>query len=216
MTESAPDLDRRDSDSIKWNQYGDALPLWVADMDFRAPEPVIASLAPEIAARTITLMAPSKTYNIAGIKGSVAIIQDEALRAQFEKAGRGLVPHVDVLAFTAMLAAYRDGQPWLNEVLSYLEANRDHLSDFARTRLPNVSMTPLEGTYLAWLDCREFLDAANVAKAVDFFQTEAGVALSDGAIFGKGGEGSVRLNFACPRATLVEALEWMERAMERV
>jgi len=174
----------------------------------------IASLSPEIGARSITFMAPSKTYNIAGIKASVAIIEDEALRTQFEKTGRGLVPHVDVLGFTAMLAAYREGQPWLDEVLPYLEANRDHLSDFVSTRLPGISMTPLEGTYLAWLDCREFLGAVRAANAKEFFLTEAEVALEDGAIFGKGGEGFVRLNFACPRATLVEALTCMETAVQ--
>ncbi len=193
------------------------------DLVFSGHEHVpIASLSPEVAARTITFMAPSKTYNIAGIKASVAIIEDEALRTQFEKTGRGLVPHVDVMGFTAMLAAYQEGQPWLDAVLTYLEANRDYLFDFVSTRLPGVSMTALEGTYLAWLDCREFLSTAQAARATgttnaaDFFLKEAEVALADGAIFGKGGEGFVRLNFACPRVTLVEALTRMERALERV
>jgi len=193
------------------------------DLVFSGHEHVpVASLSPEVAARTITFMAPSKTYNIAGIKASVAIIEDPALRTQFEKTGRGLVPHVDVMGFTAMFAAYQHGQPWLDAVLSYLEANRDYLSDFVSTRLPGVTMTPLEGTYLAWLDCREMIktaratSAADVVNAADFFLKEAGVALADGAIFGKGGEGFVRLNFACPRATLAEALERMEKALGRV
>jgi cystathionine beta-lyase len=172
----------------------------------------IATLSPEVAARTITLMAPSKTYNVAGIHASVAIVEDENLRKRFEKAQAGLVPHLDVLGYTALLAAYRDGQPWLDAVLRYLEANRDFLFAYVESNLPGVCMTPLEGTYLAWLDCREAGIPGNAHK---FFLEQAGVALNDGATFGKGGEGFVRLNFACPRATLVEALERMREAIER-
>jgi len=176
----------------------------------------IATLAPEIAARTITLMAPSKTYNIAGVHASVAIVENPELRKQFKSAAGGLVPRLDVLGYTALLAAYRDGQSWLDAVLAYLEANRDFLFAYVESNLPGVSMTPLEGTYLAWLDCREFLGALHVENAHKFFLEEAGVALNDGATFGKGGEGFVRLNFACPRATLVEALARMKNALERI
>jgi cystathionine beta-lyase len=184
------------------------------DLIFSGHEHVpIAALAPEVAARTMTLMAPGKTYNVAGIHASVAIIEDEALRAQFEKAGVGLVPRLDVMGYTALLAAYRDGQPWLDAVLAYLEANRDFLFDYVNAHLPGVSMTPLEGTYLAWLDCREFLGALHVNSAHEFFLKEAGIALNDGATFGQGGEGFVRLNFACPRPTLVEALARMRNAV---
>jgi cystathionine beta-lyase len=98
-------------------------------------------------------------------------------------------------------------------VLTYLEANRDFMFGYVDAHLPGVSMTPLEGTYLAWLDCREFLGALHVSNACEFFLKEAGVALNDGATFGQGGEGFVRLNFACPRATLVEALERMRNAL---
>ncbi len=180
------------------------------DLVFSGHEHVpMATLAPEVAARTITLMAPSKTYNVAGIHASVAIVEDEALRRRFEAAKAGLVPRLDVMGYTAMLAAYRDGGPWLDEVLRYLEANRNFLADYVESSLPGVRMTPLEGTYLAWLDCRALTDAPH-----KFFLEEAGVALNDGATFGPGGEGSVRLNFACPRATLVEALARMEHALE--
>ena len=183
------------------------------DLVFSGHEHVpIATLGSEVAARTITLMAPSKTYNVAGIHASVAIIEDEDLRKRFEKARAGLVPHLDVMGYTAMLAAYRDGQPWLDEVLAYLEANRDSLFAYVESNLPGVRMTPLEGTYLAWLDCRETGTPGNAHK---FFLEQAGVALNDGATFGQGGEGFVRLNFACPRATLVEALERMREAIER-
>ena len=172
----------------------------------------IASLSPEIARRTITLIAPSKTYNIAGIHASVGIITDPDLRQRFEAARAGLVPRLDVLGNVAMLAAYRDGEPWLEQVLAYMQANRDLVFDYVNNKLPGITMANPEGTYLAWLDCRGAELPDNPHK---FFLEEAGVALNDGATFGKGGEGFVRLNFACPRATLEQALEQMREALDR-
>ena len=115
----------------------------------------IASLSPELAARTITLMAPSKTFNIAGLYCSAAIIPNPALRRRFKAVAEGIVPSVNFMAFVAALSAYRDGGPWLAECLRYLEANRDYLMRFVENRLPGIRMSPMEGTYLAWLDCRE-------------------------------------------------------------
>jgi len=170
----------------------------------------IASLAPEIAARTITLMAPSKTFNVAGLDCSVAIIQNPELRQKFHAARSDLVGWPNILGYTAALAAYRDGQPWLDEVLSYLEANRDFLLHYVAAHLPGISMARPEATYLAWLDCRQ---ASLPGNPHEFFLKQARVALNDGATFGRGGEGFVRLNFACPRATLVEALERLKTAL---
>ena len=172
----------------------------------------IASLSPEIARQTITLMAPSKTYNVAGIHASVGIITDPDLRDRFKAAGAGLVPHLGVLGYTAMLSAYRDGGEWLEQVLVYMQANRDYLYDYVKDNLPGITMEKPEGTYLAWLDCRGADLPDNAHK---FFLEEAGVAMNDGATFGKGGEGFVRLNFACPRATLVQALDQMREALGR-
>jgi len=173
----------------------------------------IASLDPEIAARTVTLMAPSKTFNLPGLKCSVAIIPDARLREQVVAAQVDLVRAVNILGYVAMLAAYRDGQPWLDELLPYLEANRDFVVDFVRTKLPGIATGTPEGTYLAWLDCR----GAGLPgdDPYTFFLERARVATNDGRTFGKGGEGFVRLNFACPRATLTEALDRMRRALER-
>ncbi len=184
------------------------------DLLFRGHEHLpVASLAPEIAARTITLMAPSKTFNIAGLKSSLAIIEDEELREKFKAARVGLTSWVNVLGQIATVAAYRDGQPWLDDVLGYLEANRDYLFDYVARNLPGVTMHKPEGTYLAWLDCRQ---AGIPGIPQKFFLEEARVALNDGATFGRGGEGFVRLNFACPRSTLVEALARMEGALARL
>jgi cystathionine beta-lyase len=172
----------------------------------------IAKISPEISANTITLIAPSKTFNIAGLKMSVAIISDKKLRQRFEEAGKGLLGSVNVLAYYAAVAAYRHGGPWLNALLSYLEDNRDYLVDFVRNELPGINMTKPEGTFLAWLDCRE----ANLeGEPSEFFKRNADVVMNDGEWFGKGGEGFVRLNFGCPRSMLVEALEKIKEAMTK-
>ena len=179
----------------------------------------IAALSPEIAAQTITLLAPSKTFNIAGIHASVGIITDPELRSRFEAARADLVPHLGVLGYTAMLSAYRDGDSWLQQVLAYMQANRDLLYDYVHEYLPGITMEKPEGTYLAWLDCRGADLPGNAhlrGNAHKFFLDEAGVAMNDGATFGKGGEGFVRLNFACPRATLVQALEQMRQALSQL
>jgi cysteine-S-conjugate beta-lyase len=170
----------------------------------------IAALDAEIAKRTITLMAPSKTYNIAGLGFAVAVIPDPALRAAFLAAGRGLVPGVNLMGMVAAQAAYEEGAAWLGECLEYLRGNRDYVLDFVRSRMPGVRLFPPEGTHLAWLDCRL---AGLPGNAQAFFLKSARVALNDGASFGPGGEGFVRLNFACPRATLAAALERMAQAM---
>ena len=172
----------------------------------------IASLSPEVAQRTITLMAPSKTYNLAGLDCSFAVIQNPDLRVRFQKARRGLIPHVNILGLAAALAAYRDGQSWLDDVLAYLAANRETLLDQVRDHLPGVRIAAPEGTYLAWLDCRRTPAAE---QPYQFFLTRAKVALSDGVQFGPGGEGHIRLNFGCRRALLLEALARMRRALEK-
>ena len=173
----------------------------------------IASLDAEIAARTITLMAPSKSFNLPGLKCAVAIIPNASLREKFVAARLDLVRAVNVLGYTAALAAYRDGQPWLDELLRYLEANRDFVVESVRSKLPGVSAAPPEATYLAWLDCRE-ADLPD-SDPYTFFLDKARVALNDGKTFGRGGAGFVRLNFACPRATLAEGLDRMRHALER-
>ncbi len=173
----------------------------------------IATLSPEVAARTVTLMAPSKTYNLAGLECGYAIIQNEALRRCWQKTAHGIVPWVNIMGHVSALAALRDGQEWLQQVMVYLEGNRDFLSGYLRDKMPEVRMCRIEATYLAWLDCSKAGIQGNPAA---FFAKEARVGLNNGPDFGKGGEGFVRLNFACPRSTLTAALDRMAAALGRL
>ncbi len=166
----------------------------------------LATLDPEIAERTITLMAPSKTFNIPGLGCSFAVISHEPLRRRFRRAMAGIVPHVNALGFTAALAAYRDSSAWHAALLSYLRGNSLLVED-AVARFPGLSMHSVEGTYLAWIDTRP----TGLEDPADFFE-KAGVGLSDGRYFD--GPGFVRLNFGCPRETLKEALRRMAQALE--
>jgi cystathionine beta-lyase len=170
----------------------------------------IATLDPEIAQNTITLMAASKTFNVAGLQCSFAVIENPDLRERFKHAGKGLVCWVNVMGMVATEAAYRHGQEWLDELMLYLEANRDYAYEYVSNQLPGISMAKPEGTYLAWLDCRE---AGIKENPYTFFLEKARVAMNDGAAFGRGGEGFVRLNFGCPRSLLTEALERMLAAI---
>lgn len=170
----------------------------------------IASLSPEVADRTITLIAPSKTFNLPGLQCSIAIIQNAELRKKYNTVRNTLVPWVNLMGLIAGEAAYRDGQEWLDQVLVYLEGNRDFLRDFVRQNMPSIKLTPTEGTYLAWLDYR---NAGLDGNPYQFCLDRARVALNDGSIFGPGGEGFVRLNFASPRSMLLEALTRLKVAL---
>lgn len=171
----------------------------------------IASLAPAIAERTITLMAPSKTWNLAGLKCGLAVIPNATLRAKFNAARVDMVYAVNLFGYVSALAAYREGGPWLAALLRYLEANRDFVAEYARKHLPGVAVTSPEGTYLSWLDCRPA--AIPGGDPFAFFLDKARVALNDGKTFGRGGEGFVRLNFASPRALLTQGLDRMRDAL---
>jgi cystathionine beta-lyase len=174
-------------------------------LDEATPHVPIATLSGETARRTITLLAPSKTYNIPGLGCSFAVISDAALRKSFIRAAGRIVPHVNLLGYTAAEAAYRHGEPWRQQLLTYLRGNRDLLMREVNA-LPGLSMTPVEATYLAWIDARE-TDRDNPARLFE----EHGVGLSDGADFGL--PGFVRLNFGCSRILLREALLRMGRAV---
>ena len=164
-----------------------------------------ATLSPDVERRTITLMAPSKTFNLPGLGCSFAVISDEPLRRQFLRAMKGIVPHVNALGYTAALAAYRDSRDWYLAMIDYLRENRDSVERSIEA-MPGLSMHHVEATYLAWIDTRQ----TGMKDPVKSFE-EAGVGLSDGKSFGA--EGFVRLNFGCPRSVLEEAFQRMRRIM---
>lgn len=173
----------------------------------------IASLSPDVAARTVTLISPSKSYNIAGFHFAIAVAGNAGLKARLEAACNGLLSHQPgLLDYVAGFAAYQQGGEWLGQAVRYLQANRDYLVDFVDEKLPGVTMVEPEGTYLGWLDCRE---AGIDGSPMEFFLREAKVGLSNGLDFGAEGEGFVRLNFGCPRSILEEALSRMRAALIR-
>jgi cystathionine beta-lyase len=178
-------------------------------LDADRPHRPLAALDEAGARRTITLMAPSKTWNIPALYCAFAVIPDAALRRRYRHAMRGIVPHVNVLGMVAAEAAYRDGAPWRQALLAYLRGNRDRVLE-AVAAMPGLSMAVPEATYLAWIDCRGMMAARGAADPAALFEA-AGVGLSDGVAFGA--PGFLRLNFGCPRATLEDALGRMAGAL---
>ena len=170
----------------------------------------IAALSPEIADRTITFIAPSKTFNIPGLGCSAAIIPNRELRKRVEALFDGIVSHPNILGMYAALAAYSSCDDWLAALKTVLTENRDFLVDYIDGYLPDIKTTRPEATYLAWLDCRNCGIEGNPHR---FFLEKARVALNDGKMFGEGGEGFVRLNYGCSREHLAEALDRMKRAL---
>ena len=170
----------------------------------------IASLSKEVEKQTITFIAPSKTYNIAGLGCSVAIISDPDLRLQFSHELEAFAGHANVLGLAAAHAAYKFGDSWLESLLCYLENNRDLITKFIGANIPELKVYPAEGTYLAWLDCRKLDLSLAPAK---YFEAKAKVGLNDGADFGEAGKGYVRLNFGCPTETLQLALQRIKVAV---
>jgi cystathionine beta-lyase len=162
----------------------------------------------------ITLTSPSKTFNLAALSTSLAVIADPDLRNRFKtilKKTHAWAPNI--FGLTAAEAAYKFGEPWLEELLIYLQANRDLLVDFITHQIPPLHVIKPQGTYLAWLDCRE-LGLADDLNA--FFAAKARVGFFDGKTFGNEGLGFQRINFACPRALLLQALQNMEKAVKEI
>jgi cystathionine beta-lyase len=170
-----------------------------------------ATLGEEVAQNTITCFAPSKTFNLAGLKTSVLIIANPKLRNVFRERTAGFLSTPCPFGMAAMEAAFRHGDPWLRGLLSYLEGNLQFLQNFIAARMPAIGVMPIEGTYLVWLDCRGLgLDDRQLRI---FMRKKAKVGLDDGYIFGSGGSGFQRINIACPRSTLEEGLRRIETAL---
>lgn len=167
------------------------------------------ALDPEVAKRSITLMAPSKTWNIPALYAAFAIIPDPSLARSFSHAMRGIVPNVNVLGLVATESAYRDGEPYREALVEVLRENARRVHEVV-TASPGLETTPVEATYLTWIDCRGFLRERGIEDAAAHFEAH-GLGLSDGKDFGA--PGFVRLNFGCPRSTLEAGLARLRAAV---
>ncbi|MCX6081659.1 MAG: pyridoxal phosphate-dependent aminotransferase [Chloroflexi bacterium] len=175
----------------------------------------IGTLSPAIANQSITLVSPSKTFNIAGLFCGFAIIPNPKLRERYKTSVERMTLHVASLAQVAAQAAFSgECDDWLTEMCTYLTQNRDYLVDFVEKNLPGIQVSIPEATYLAWLDCNDLVSTGKISGTpFEFFLKEAKVAFNDGAAFGSGGTNFIRLNFGCPRELLKEGLERMQKAL---
>lgn len=165
------------------------------------------NLSETFADHLITLLSPSKTWNIAGLGYAFAVIPNDSLRRKFTAARGHTLSEINALSYYAAESAYRDGEPWRKELVSYLKQNRDTLADFIATRCPGLSIRPGDATYLAWIDA----SGMNVENPAQHFEKKAGLFLSDGAFFGW--PRHIRFNFGCPRTRMLEGLEKIAAAL---
>jgi cysteine-S-conjugate beta-lyase len=172
----------------------------------------LATVSDEAASHSVTFMSPSKTFNMAGLYTSEVIIPDAALRKQFKRTmSRVRIGMPNAFGIVALQAAYNQGEPWLGELMQYLNDNLALVVDFFEKKIPQIKVIKPEATYLVWLDCRKL--GLNNEALRKFFIEKANVGLNNGPDFGPGGEGFQRLNLACPRAILHEALLRIEQAV---
>lgn len=173
----------------------------------------IATLSEEIAQNTLTMIAPSKTYNLAGLSCSVLIAQNKEIRETAAAALQRTSAHVSIMGYEAAYGAYSGGDEWLRQLLIYLKGNRDFALEYIRQHMPQIKTTVPTATYLLWMDMRELPIEGDL---MEFCHKTAGIAPSPGSFFGASGEGFVRLNFGCPRAMLELGLERLRTAVDQL
>ncbi|MFL1469746.1 MalY/PatB family protein [Paraclostridium bifermentans] len=171
----------------------------------------LTTVAPYYKDNIVTLTAPSKTFNLAGLYVSNAIITDEKLRSRYKEL---FSTTPNVLGAEALIAAYNKGETWLEELLEYIESNYNYVLKFVNENVPKIKVIKQEGTFLTWLDCRE-LELSD-EELERFFLEKAKLALSTGTAFGKGGSGFMRMNIGCPISTVKEALERLKNAVDNM
>jgi len=175
---------------------------------------VLANLSEKAKDISITFMAPSKTFNMAGLSTSFLVIQNQALNKQYVKTIEGYHLNIgNVFGNVALEAAYTHGKAWLNELISYLEQNIETVDVFLKEHLPQITFNKPQATYLLWLNCKEL--GWSDDELSEFFIQEASLGLNKGSIFGLGGSGYMRMNIACPLSTLTQALKQLERAISK-
>jgi cystathionine beta-lyase len=174
----------------------------------------VASLSEKAASITVTCMAPSKTFNLAGLSTSSMIISDPVLMEKYRKTLVGLHLHLgNIFGNVASVAAYTHGHKWLEELMLYVKGNVDLVTSFCRDHLPRIKPVPPEATYMIWLDCREMGMSGDALQR--FFADSAGIGMNEGSRFGPGGEGFMRMNVACPRSVVEKALKQIEREINK-
>lgn len=173
-----------------------------------------ATVSPEAASCSITFMAPSKTFNIAGIVTSYAIVPDDKLRSEFYRfLEAGELADGTIFAYTATKAAYTYGAEWLQQMRSYVIENVRTVDNYLKAYIPKIKAYPPQASFLVWLDCREL--NLSQAELVYLFKDKAGLALNDGKMFGSGGEGFMRMNVGCSRLIIEQALEALRKAVTK-
>jgi cystathionine beta-lyase len=186
------------------------------DLIYRGyPFTPFASISQDFALNTVVCTAPSKTFNLAGLHTSNIIIPNDELRSRFQKTLRSTgLGWVSVFGVVAMEAAYNHGEEWLEQVMDYIEGNLRYMEEYVARHIPQITLVRPQGTYLVWLDCRRLgLDKLELKRLMF---DEARVFLDEGFVFGPEGEGFERINIACPRPILVEALGRIKDAIEEL
>jgi len=171
-----------------------------------------ASLSPELEQNSIVCMAPSKTFNLAGLATSFIVVSNPRMRAAIQRRISGAVGSVTPFGYTALEASFREGDDWLTQVLHYIEGNVTYVRLFVQDHMPRVKVMPIEGTYLMWLDFRAL--GMDIHRLSSFLREKARVGLDEGYVFGPGGEGFARMNIACPRSTVQEGLTRIAAALQ--
>ena len=183
------------------------------DFVFKGEHLVFADLSEELKNRTITCTSPSKTFNLAGLQISNIFIANQQLRRRFRRqVGAAGYSQLNTLGLTACEAAYRCGEDWHDQLMEYLRANISYVREFLKERIPAIQFIEPEGTYLVWLDFREL--GLTEGEREDLIVKKAGLWLDSGAMFGPAGEGFERINIACPRSIVKQAMESLERAVK--
>jgi cystathionine beta-lyase len=175
----------------------------------------MASLSEKIAENTVTLIAPSKTFNLAGLSTSSVIIKNPVLRKSFNRIVDNLhVGNGNIFGNTASIAAYTNGHKWLDALLDYIDNNIEFVKDYCGKMIPEIIPVQPEATYMIWLDCRRF--GMSGKDLQNFFVHKAGVGMNEGSTFGPGGEGFMRMNLGTTHQTVMKAMEQIERAVASV
>jgi cystathionine beta-lyase len=172
----------------------------------------LASLSDKIAENTITLIAPSKTFNLAGLSTSAVIISNPLLRKSFNRIVENLhVGNGNIFGTIASIAAYTHGHEWLDALIDYVDHNIEFVNDYCRAMIPEIIPVQPEATYMIWLDCRKF--SMTGKELQNFFVCKAGIGMNEGSTFGPGGEGFMRMNIGTTHQTVMKAMEQIEKAV---